>query len=315
VLRKHAETHRDQFMTANLTPTEAYCCYMVYIRPRLTYPVACTSMTEKQCRHIQAPAVEAILPKLHLNRHTSHALLFAGERYGGVGFPAEYTDQGFNQMKMLVGHLKLGDDNGSLIRCLVTHTQLQTGSVTPFFQLPYQKYASWVDRTWVSSIWEFASRFKMKLDIENHWVPKVSWEKDVAIMDIALLHDFQGGQLQMINTCRMYLQVITLSDIATAKGDRILQVVMEGKRHDQRHSELLWPVISRPPERFWAQWCLFLVYIAMGTRIFHPLGNWLKPSNQTWHWYHAPGDFLYEYKHCTEQCVVYLPRHRRAALH
>ncbi len=67
------------------------------------------------CRAIQAPALAGLLPKLHLNRHTPRAVLFAGPRYGGLSLPETYIDQGFGQLQLAFGHLKLDDENGQLI--------------------------------------------------------------------------------------------------------------------------------------------------------------------------------------------------------
>jgi hypothetical protein len=106
---------------------------MMYIGPKLNYPIPFVSLTETQCRIIQAPILEAILPKLHLNRHTPRAVLFAGPCYGGLGIPEKYTDLGYGHLQYLVGHIKIGDDFGQLLLCLITHTQLQVGSSVPFF--------------------------------------------------------------------------------------------------------------------------------------------------------------------------------------
>jgi hypothetical protein len=50
----------------------------------------------------------------------------------------------------LFGHIKLGDDVGKLLLALVNHTQLQVGSHTPFFRLPYPSFAKIIDHTWVT---------------------------------------------------------------------------------------------------------------------------------------------------------------------
>jgi hypothetical protein len=55
ILRAHAEMFKDQLMSSSLSQLEAYCCYMIYIRPKISYPLPCVSLTEQQCRHIQAP--------------------------------------------------------------------------------------------------------------------------------------------------------------------------------------------------------------------------------------------------------------------
>lgn len=94
VLRQHAESFKANILPSSLSPSEAYCCFMMYIRPKINYPLPCVSLTQAQCRYIQAPVLEAILPKLHLNRHTPRAVLFAGPRYGGISLPETYTDLG-----------------------------------------------------------------------------------------------------------------------------------------------------------------------------------------------------------------------------
>jgi hypothetical protein len=66
---------------------------------------------------IQAPALAVLLPKLHPNRHTSRAVLFGSQKYGGLGLPELYTDQIYGQLKLLIGHLKLQDEAGRQILC------------------------------------------------------------------------------------------------------------------------------------------------------------------------------------------------------
>jgi len=56
---------------------------------------------------VQAAVLETILPKMHLNRHTPHAVLFAGLWYGGVKFRDKYTDMGYGQLCLFIGHLNL----------------------------------------------------------------------------------------------------------------------------------------------------------------------------------------------------------------
>jgi hypothetical protein len=107
VLREHAENFYDAVSSSSMSPDEAYWAYMLYLRPRLTYPLPCTSFMEAQCRKIQAPALAALLPKLHLNQHTPHAVIFSDKAYGGLTIPSYFIDQSFNQLWFFIGHLKL----------------------------------------------------------------------------------------------------------------------------------------------------------------------------------------------------------------
>jgi len=115
ILRRHTQQYYATVSTSTFTAEEAYLSYMTYLRPQITYPLPCSTLTQTQCRHIQAPALAAFLPKLHLNRHTPRAVIFAGPRYGGLSIPELYTDQGYGQLKLLIGHLKLRDETGDLI--------------------------------------------------------------------------------------------------------------------------------------------------------------------------------------------------------
>jgi len=285
VLRKYAEQFKQDILSSHMTPSEAYCCLMMYIRPKLNYPVPCVSMTEAQCRHIQAPILEAILPKLHLNRHSPRAVLFAGPKYGGLSIPETYVDLGYGHLQYLVGHLKIGDDIGRMILSLITHTQLQIGSVTPFFQLQYSTYAKWIDSTWITDCWKFANRTKIELEIESPWVPTLTRQGDVALMDLALMFHLNHQQLRTINTCRLFLQVVTVSDIVTARGDRLQPFVVTGERTPHQVSHLQWPEMQRPPPVFWTSWRLFLQYFTRGRTLLTPLGPWLQRPHYDWRWY------------------------------
>jgi ribonuclease HI len=287
VLRRHAEQLKQLLSQSHLSPSEAYCCLMMYVRPKLNYPDPSVSLTEIQCHHILAPIMEAILPKSHLNRHTPRAVLFARPRFGGMSIPEKYTDLGYGHLQYMVGHVKMGDDIGQLILSLVTHTQLQVGASESFLKLPYPIYAKWIDTTWVTDCWKFVHRLNMVIDLEHQWVPTLPREGDIAIMDLALTFHLNFHQLQRINTCRMYLQVVSVSDLATAKGDKLLSSAIQGVRDPQHPSTLNWPLIPRPPDSFWQTWKLFLQYFTRGKKLMTALGIWRNSPARVWKWFQS----------------------------
>jgi len=101
-------------LTTNSTfiPEEAIILYSQYLHPRLAYPLLCTLLSQANCRHIQAPALAALLPKLHINRHAPRVVVFSGITFGGLGLKDYFIDQGYQQLRYLVGHIKLNDDVG-----------------------------------------------------------------------------------------------------------------------------------------------------------------------------------------------------------
>ncbi len=174
ILCQYAIEYASCVSTSKMTSDEAFCSYMMHLHPKLIYPLACSSLMQVQCRSIQAPAMAALLPKMHLNRHTPHAVLYGERRYGGLNFPDLYTDQGFGQLRLLIGHLKLAGDTGNLILVAVSHTQLHIGSCHPMFHLKYSSYPKWIDHTWLTSIWKYLNQLDIQLDIEHAWTPTTS---------------------------------------------------------------------------------------------------------------------------------------------
>jgi len=71
------------------------------------------------------------------------------------------------------------------------------------------------------------------------WTPPILWENDKAIMDYFVDLGLPNKTLSILNRCRVYLQVITLSDIATANGLSILPCIKGGIRETTRTSKLL----------------------------------------------------------------------------
>jgi len=84
------------------------------------------------------------------------------------------------------------------------------------FSLSYPVYGQWVGEYWLVSIWKHLSQLDFILEVEDSWRPALPRQFDEAIMDLAVCLNFNIQQLREINSCRMYLQVITISDITDA---------------------------------------------------------------------------------------------------
>jgi len=307
VLRAHADHFKAQILPAHLTPDKAFIAYMVYIRPKLTYPLPCCSINQQHCKHTQAPALAGLLPKLKLNHHTPHAILFAGPKYGGLNIPELYTVEGFGKLKLLIGHLKLQDDTGSLILILLSYLQIFIGSSKSVFSQSFSTFAKWVDYNWLTSLWQFTSQAKIVLDIEHKWLPQLPRENDAFIMDLALTYRFTPMQLKYINHCCLYLQVLTISEITDASGHHILTTATQGIKDSSRPSKYLWPHYPSPPRAVWQSWKIFLAHISRNAKLHQPLGSWRSPPHQEWHWYQSHSATIYYHDSESSTWYIYAP--------
>jgi hypothetical protein len=222
ILRSESNHYLSAVSASTFTPAEAYTSYMLYLRPKLTYPVSCTSLTEKQCRYIQAPALAALLPIMHLNHHTPHAIIFGDPRYGGINLPDFYTVQGFQQLRLLIGHLSSQDDVGKMILIAISYLQLTLGVHRPFFIMQYSLFAKWIDKLWLTLVWQHTSQLQIVLEIEKQWMPHQPRTHDTFLMEYALTLNLLACSIKLINQCCLYLQVLTLSDLSSADGKHLL---------------------------------------------------------------------------------------------
>jgi hypothetical protein len=153
------------------------------------------SLTKTQCTYIQAPSVQALLSKLHLNRSTSHAIIYGPSSYAGLALPDLYTSQGIYQLRLLLGHLRLQDKTAKLILIDISYLQLQAGSSTLFFNLNHQLYGKYVEQGWLVSIWQFLYKTKIKLHIRltsQHYqgsTMSILWTSLSSIIHVALPYE------------------------------------------------------------------------------------------------------------------------------
>jgi hypothetical protein len=121
------------------------------------------------------------------------------------------------------------------------------------------------------------------MDIENQWLPSLSRENDSMIMDLVITLNLSPTQLREINLCRIYLQVLTLSDILVADGRSLEGEAQAGVRDLSCTSKHSWPN-SRCPKQ-WGAWHLFLQHVSTGARLTQPLGRWLHTPHQQRTWF------------------------------
>jgi hypothetical protein len=91
----------------------------------------------------------------------------------------------------------------------------------------------------------------------------------------------------MINQCRIYLQVITLSVIISANGRQITLSIFFDFQTD-RESKLDWPFQPKPSKSAMRVWENFLSHIHRFGKLNNPLGPWLCESHQKWCWFSDP---------------------------
>jgi hypothetical protein len=282
ILRNYSIEYATRLQVSRLWKEAALWSYLLYLLPKLTFPLLAMSLSETQCHQIQSPALSALLPKLHLNRHTARSIIHGPMLYGGMSLPSFYTLQGLHQLKFLLGHLRAQDKTSKLILIAHGFLQLTIGTTTNFMNLPFHRTHPLGISSWLTSVWRFMDRLKIKLDMAQAWFPQSPKGNDINLMDYFLAKCTPIDHLQSINRCRLYLQLINLSDMTSADGRYLIPQAVQGHRLKDRRSTLAWPTQQRPSRADWQIWSNALSPLSSSGVLIRPVDMCLRQSHQEW---------------------------------
>ena len=117
--------------TSNLLNTEVIKAYRNVLIPSITYPLGAVYFTPEQCNSLQHHAAQSYLPKLGFNRKLPKPIVFGPSKYGGWGERDLFIHMTIQQTKLLLGHMRNGDETGKLLTTDLEYTQIYSSIDTP----------------------------------------------------------------------------------------------------------------------------------------------------------------------------------------
>eukprot|EP00980_Cylindrotheca_fusiformis_P007788 scaffold1667_cov78-Cylindrotheca_fusiformis.AAC.1 len=149
---------------------------------------------------------------------------------------------------------------------------------------------------YLQSLREYLARIDGQLEVDEPYVPPPQRTNDIYLMDLAVTHGgFDSAALKRLNYCRLYLQVVTASDMVlpTCDGSRLDPAMVTGIAGRAQSSSLYCKVNQARPSnsswKFWQKLCQLLVARLRD----RPLGDWLVPGNalrRRWQSYYDVSD-------------------------
>jgi hypothetical protein len=192
-------------------------------------------------------------PKLYINRKTARCIIHGPKELGGMSLHHIYTLQGSAKLKLFLGHLRLQDRTGLLLHNDLTQLQLISGTGKLILNLPATDFP-WIETGWLTSLWAVITDLNFKISYPNQWIPTLPRAGDAYLMETFSNRQYSTTVMRTLNQCRLFLQVITISDISSADGLYILPTVKEGAKLNTRVSKLEWPNQENPSKADWIIW-------------------------------------------------------------
>ena len=217
---------------------------------------------------------------------------------GGLDLRDLSVEQGIAQVMEFMEQVHHKTETGRLIQISLSTLQMEAGTSGPIL-LDTSAALEYTTKCWIGSLREFLRKHQIQIQIQHLWNFTLPRQKDLFIMDqFRCSGGFSVAELVNLNAVRIYLQVATLSDIATADGKSIDEYSFRAERSPYRKSNLSWirqPVITSAQQSLWSA-ALCKIFLSQGggprddgaRRLSAPLGQWTGVSHQRWKYYYHP---------------------------
>ena len=272
ILRSKASAWAEMTRTGLIPRWLVWESFRSTITRSLHYPLAATTLTRAQCTHIMAPVKQVTLSGSGIVRTFPSALAYAPLSSGGLDMPDLYVTQGIEHLLRLVTFFHCSSDlTGSLLRTSFELFTLELGLNSPL-SFSYQRWQGCATPGWFKHTWKFLDSFHITC-LPDSPLLQMRREQDCLLM-AALPSTILPKDLASFNRCRLYHQVVTVSDVTNGPDGRPFHVFTRKTRTEHWASKRYqWPNQGLPSSKDWLVWHRLLGALCSS---FGPrLGLWL----------------------------------------
>ena len=246
---------------SNVSPVNVYMIYVFRYCPGVFYCLPLTYFTRDQCTTIQAPFINALLPKLRINRHIKHNVVWGPRKCGGLNLPHMETEQIAQTTESLIGHVRARTPTGITFVVTCRVYQLYLGTRTPFFLTAPDQYPHRLSKCCckLTYLWEKFHEQNCAIHLHSHWRPAQKETPCITMDAIIKTHLANKGttscirdeNVGLVNTYRLWLRAVHVEDLYTETGNVDLDLLNGEKQCD---TELNFPYQPKPPDWVWKIW-------------------------------------------------------------
>jgi hypothetical protein len=294
-------------LSSAVSTRENWTAYYGVFMQRNTFVLPTCYFSKDQLDNLERRAVSATLAKGGYCSKMPRDVTNGPQRYGGLGMRPLWVEQLVSQTQTVIKHIRCPGDCNLMLRIALAWAQLSTGMGFALLEHPGLA-APHLECKWLTSMrWGLAT-IDGSIECAESFVVPPAREGDIYLMDaICDCRRFTGGQIKQINACRLYLQVLLLSDITTPCGTFIAMNYHTGNRNNRSNwPRIRYPRQQKPKVTAWKLWrkAINLLYLEEDKKTLQrPLGRWglRHPNHHQWESI-VSGDKLYK---ATEKSSTY----------
>jgi hypothetical protein len=277
-LKKKSDQITDFLTSSQLTREEAWIYYYACYIAAVSYPLTASTLTFQQLDVIQRKAMLKLVAQCGFNWDTMKEVLYGPISLVGATFHHLYN-QGISQVTYFLNHWRRNSIVGNLLRCTLAWLHFSVGISFSVLEdtssnLPH------LESKWIQSMRVFLSSIQATIQVDQPSIPSTQRQYDRHLMDVIVMSNrFKPAEIKRLNYCRLYLQVVTLSDITKPNGIDLDPTLLEG-RPSWQSTTPRWHTKrqERPSEKVWKLWRKAnTLWSDTDNRLYHPLGSWIVP--------------------------------------
>jgi hypothetical protein len=291
------QSHLSQCLASSpANATQAQSFYHTIYLPSI-YVLGQSFLDPDKLDQAEKKSMPTIFAKCGYNRNTHRSLLYGPTDYCGGGFIRWRWLQGEAQILNFLKNWRTDSQLGQTLRVAVSWYQYAAGVSWSLFE-DVTTPVDYTHARWLPSLRAFLSSIDGHFDLDDTYIPPPQREHDTYLMDLVTRSDaFTPDEARIINYCRQYLGVVTLSDITNATGDQLIPGIEWGEL-DACCSTTTDHTTHQPAPAvfFWTYWQRLLRVVANSAgQLFGHLGTWLQPGGKLRRQWQSYFDYRYKF--------------------
>jgi hypothetical protein len=285
-LWQKTEDFADSMRTGYLSKNDAWYAINTTIINTFEYPMTATTIRKKEWESIMVPLLKAGLPRAGISSKFPRDILYGPTTVQGFGVFHPWYHQQLKHLIVLLEHTEHHSMTGQFLTTSFEQLRLETGTSGFMTDTQYTIMKATVTQTWITDLWAFLNHFSIQLRDDIAQLPPRRKN------DKFLMNEFinSGNHLKKLNECRMFLNAVTISDIATANGKELALHAWNGTREDRGPSTYQWPRIQDSLlQEHWKQWQRAIASVFLlhdHSRVLDtPLLEWNTGELRQWKWH------------------------------
>jgi len=194
--------------------------YKTIFLPTITYPFTATFLSQTILEKAQSLTTLAILSHIRYNHNMPKAVVYTPTSHGSLGLCHLPTEQGLQKILHVLKHLCAKTLLGTLIDWTIQAHQIQASIAKSI--LEYTGPIPWTPNCWINNLWNTLHSIQGQIILQQTWmIPPCCIHNRHLMKDFANI-GLTTKTLQIINNCRLFLQVTTLAEITNHAGTHLL---------------------------------------------------------------------------------------------